>query len=42
MPRLVILRLPNDHTSGTSPGKPTPTAYVAENDLALGRVVEGL
>jgi hypothetical protein len=42
MPRLVILRLPNDHTSGTSAGKPTPTAYVAENDLALGRVVEGL
>jgi DNA-binding beta-propeller fold protein YncE len=42
MPRLVILRLPNDHTSGTTPGKPTPTAYVAENDLALGRVVEGL
>jgi len=42
MPRLVILRLGNDHTSGTSPGKPTPTAYVAENDLALGRVVEGL
>jgi DNA-binding beta-propeller fold protein YncE len=42
MPRLVILRLPNDHTSGTSPGKLTPTAYVAENDLALGRVVEGL
>jgi DNA-binding beta-propeller fold protein YncE len=42
MPRLVILRLPNDHTSGTSPGKPTPTAFVADNDLALGRVVEGL
>jgi DNA-binding beta-propeller fold protein YncE len=42
MPRLVILRLPNDHTSGTSPGKPTPTAYVADNDLALGRVIEGL
>jgi DNA-binding beta-propeller fold protein YncE len=42
MPRLVILRLPNDHTSGTSPGKLTPTAFVAENDLALGRVVEAL
>ena len=42
MPRLVILRLPNDHTSGTSPGKPTVTAMVADNDLALGRVVEGL
>jgi hypothetical protein len=42
MPQLIILRLPNDHTSGTRPGKPTPTAYVADNDLALGRVVEGV
>jgi YVTN family beta-propeller protein len=42
MPRLMILRLPNDHTSGTRPGSPTPTAMVAENDLALGKVVDGL
>jgi hypothetical protein len=42
MPRLTIIRLPNDHTSGTRPGSPTPTAMVAENDLALGRLVEGL
>ena len=42
MPRLVVLRLPNDHTAGTRPGSPTVTAYVADNDLALGRVVEGL
>lgn len=42
MPRLIILRLPNDHTSGTVPGKPTVSAMVADNDLALGRVVEGL
>jgi YVTN family beta-propeller protein len=42
MPRLTIVRLPNDHTSGTRPGSPTPTAMVAENDLALGRLVEGL
>jgi DNA-binding beta-propeller fold protein YncE len=42
MPRLIILRLPNDHTSGTRFSKPTPTAYVADNDLALGRVVEGV
>ena len=42
MPRLQILRLPNDHTSGSSPGKPTPIAHVADNDLALGRVVEAL
>src|SRR5205814_8110811 len=42
MPRFQVMRLPNDHTSGTARGKPTPTAYVADNDLALGRVVEGL
>jgi hypothetical protein len=41
-PQLTILRLPNDHTSGTRVGKPTPTAYVADNDLALGRVVEAV
>lgn len=42
MPRLQIVRLPNDHTSGTSPGKLTPTAFVAENDLAFGRIVEAV
>ncbi len=42
MPRLIILRLPNDHTAGTRPGAPTVPAMVADNDLALGRVVEGL
>ena len=42
MPRLQIVRLPNDHTSGAKPGALTPTAFVAENDLALGRVVEAV
>ncbi len=42
MPRLVILRLPNDHTSGTAPGKRTVTACVGDNDLALGQLVEAL
>jgi len=41
-PQLIILRLPNDHTSGTRIGMPTPTASVADNDLALGRVVEAV
>jgi 6-phosphogluconolactonase (cycloisomerase 2 family) len=41
-PQLTILRLPNDHTSGTRVGKPTPTAMVADNDLALGMVVEAV
>jgi len=42
MPRLQILRLPNDHTAGTQVGKHTPIALVADNDLALGRVVEAV
>ena len=42
MPRLQIVRLPNDHTSGASPGKPTPAAHVADNDLAFGMLVEAV
>jgi hypothetical protein len=42
MPRLLIVRLPNDHTAGTSPNVRTPTAFVAENDLALGQIVEAI
>ncbi len=41
-PQLVIICLPNDHTSGTKRGCPTPAATVADNDLAFGRIVEGL
>jgi hypothetical protein len=41
-PGFTILRLPNDHTSGTRIGKPTPTAMVADNDVALGMVVEAI
>jgi len=36
---LTILRLPNDHTSGTRANSPTPSAQVADNDLALGQIV---
>ena len=42
MPSLQVLQLPGDHTSGTKTGARTPTAMVAENDLALGRIVEAL
>jgi DNA-binding beta-propeller fold protein YncE len=42
MPRLQILRLPNDHTSAAKAGKPTPAASMADNDLALGRIVSAL
>ncbi len=38
----MIMLLPNDHTSGTRPGMPTPEAAVADNDLALGRIVEAV
>ena len=42
LPQFVLLYLPDDHTGGTRPGKPTPQASVADNDLALGRVVEAV
>jgi YVTN family beta-propeller protein len=42
MPDLSILLLPCDHTNGTDPGFPSPKASVADNDLALGRIVEGI
>jgi phospholipase C len=42
MPNLCIMLLPNDHTSGTREGMPTPEAAVADNDLALGRIVEAV
>ena len=42
LPSFTILRLPLDHTLGTWPGFPTPAAAVADNDLALGRVVEAV
>jgi YVTN family beta-propeller protein len=41
-PNLVIICLPNDHTSGTTRNTPTPAACVADNDLALGRIVEAI
>ena len=42
MPNVNILTLTADHTNGTRPGSPTPRAMVADNDLALGRIVEGI
>lgn len=41
-PSLIIICLPNDHTSGTKPDCPTPASCVADNDLAFGRIVEAL
>lgn len=42
LPNLLVIALPNDHTAGTSPGYPTPRAQVADNDLALGKIVDAL
>jgi hypothetical protein len=40
LPALEVVRLPNDHTNGTTAGRGTPRAYMADNDLALGRMVD--
>jgi hypothetical protein len=40
MPTMQFVRLPSDHTRGTTPGAPTPKAMVADNDLAVGRLVD--
>jgi YVTN family beta-propeller protein len=42
LPNLMVMALPNDHTSGTNPSYPTPRAMVADNDLAVGRIVEAI
>jgi DNA-binding beta-propeller fold protein YncE len=42
MPALQIVYLPQDHTSGGAAGAATPRAMVADNDLALGRLVDAL
>src|SRR3954466_1925485 len=41
MPQFMIMRLGNDHTSGTTAGKIAPLSAAADNDLALGMIVEG-
>ena len=42
LPSLCIMHLPNDHTAGTRKGALTPKAYAAQNDYALGLIVERL
>ncbi len=42
LPNFLMLYLPENHTSGASPDFPTPSAMVADNDLALGRVVDAV
>jgi YVTN family beta-propeller protein len=42
LPAFVLMQLGNDHTAGESPGYPVPNAAVADNDLALGRVIDAI
>jgi DNA-binding beta-propeller fold protein YncE len=42
LPAFILLYLPDDHTGGTRPERPRPAASVADNDLALGRVVDAV
>jgi DNA-binding beta-propeller fold protein YncE len=42
MPNLTLLYLPQDHTSGLAEGSPTPQAQVADNDLAVGQVIQAI
>ncbi|MGH9802649.1 MAG: beta-propeller fold lactonase family protein [Blastocatellia bacterium] len=42
LPQFQIMRIGGDHTQGTRAGAPTPRAHVAENDLAVGRLVEAV
>ena len=41
-PELIVIALPNDHTGGSRPTLPTPRAMVADNDLALGQIIEAI
>jgi hypothetical protein len=42
MPNFIVMRLGDDHTAGTTPGGPTPKSSVADNDLAIGRMVDAV
>ena len=42
MPNFIEMRLGNDHTAGTTPGGPTPKSLVADNDLAVGRLIDAV
>ena len=41
-PNFSVVYLPQDHTTGTTAGAHTPRAHMADNDLAIGRIVEGI
>ncbi|MGA7415583.1 MAG: bifunctional YncE family protein/alkaline phosphatase family protein [Bryobacteraceae bacterium] len=41
-PQLMVLRMGNDHTQGAAAGKLSPLSYAADNDLAVGMLVDGV
>jgi hypothetical protein len=42
LPNFIVMSIPHDHTAGATPGRYTPQAMVAENDYAIGQLVEGV
>jgi YVTN family beta-propeller protein len=42
MPNLTLVQLPSNHTQGTTAGASTPKAMVADNDYALGQIIDAL
>ena len=36
----MVMSLPEDHTAGTTPGRFTPVAMAANNDFAVGQIVD--
>jgi len=42
MPRLIVMRMGNDHTNGTAAGKLSPVSYAADNDQGVGMLVEAV
>lgn len=42
LPQLNLMTVMDDHTAGNAAGYPTPSAMVADNDLALGRIIDGI
>jgi len=42
LPTVELVRLPSDHNAGSKPGAPTPRAYIADNDWALGQLVDAV
>jgi YVTN family beta-propeller protein len=42
LPNYIVMSMPEDHTRGTTPGADTPQAMVANNDYAIGQLVDAV